>query len=445
MATALLYFLLIATALAALRRAWVGVAAYYTLSIWYPQLIWYWAFGTLRTSLIVSLVTLVGFGKDLFLGRIDFSVLKQKQNYLVIILWLTLAVSYFFGAYGQNTYQQGPLNSNYLMSYFNRVFFFYFIAILLINDRHKYSYLLIVVPAVVVFYTYWANDHYFTIGLGANGRLSGPGPEAWESTGIGGGPYTDENTFAMLFVMGVPFLWYMGRYYRSKIVKWFLWGCIPFAWHAVFLTGSFGGMIGLGAVTMYMTFRSRNRFVLVVFPILLAAAFLWQGGPYLKQKIMGTGGDVTQVGTAQQRFDSWEAGVLMVLDHPVTGVGLGNFLKAYPDYSDTQPHVAHNTFLQFAAESGLVAGIVYLLFFLNLIVEYWKETRKVPPETDQFVVAARESIVASMLGFFVCGVFLNLALYEMFYYVLILNVVHQRLFRHSNPAFERTKVTEAFA
>ncbi len=54
---------------------------------------------------------------------------------------------------------------------------------------------------------------------------------------------------------------------------------------------------------------------------------------------------------------AWEGGLRMVMSHPLTGVGLSSFITALPDYIESRHMVAHNTLVQFAAESGVGAGL----------------------------------------------------------------------------------------
>ena len=68
-----------------------------------------------------------------------------------------------------------------------------------------------------------------------------------------------------------------------------------------------------------------------------------------------------------ERMAHWQAGWYMLLDHPLLGVGAGNYAAAYPDYSlpgwpEALGH-AHNYYLNMAAETGLpgAAALVLLL------------------------------------------------------------------------------------
>lgn len=419
MTTLLLYAIIIGTITISLFYPWIGVLAYYTLALMFPQSIWNWIFGDLRVSLYISIAAIIGFIGASLIGKIDLSILKNKQNLYIIVLWLAIIASYIFSPYGVNESTYKATNSRLILIHLNKVFLFYFVSILLIDSKQKYHFLIVVFLVTILLYIYWANDLYLSGYMGKMGlyRLNGPG-----------GIYGDENAFAMLFVMGIPFLYFMGDCYQNKFVKYLLWLAIPFAWHAIFLTGSRGGLIGIGVVTIFITLRSRRKILGLAVLVALIVAFIWQGGAIMKERsatILGSEEEEKIEGSAQGRLDAWDAGLKMMLDHPITGVGLGNFMPAFPDYFDKKARVAHNTVIQLASESGIVAGLMYLLLCLNVFLRYWRQKKIFA--NDPFWTATNEAVMCSLLGFFVCSLFLNLATYETFYYLLILSIVQNRL------------------
>lgn len=73
-----------------------------------------------------------------------------------------------------------------------------------------------------------------------------------------------------------------------------------------------------------------------------------------------------------ERLAHWIAGIHMFLDHPVLGVGIGNYPDAYPKYiitifTNSLGH-AHNYYINIAAETGSIGLIVFLLFILAVFV-----------------------------------------------------------------------------
>lgn len=74
-----------------------------------------------------------------------------------------------------------------------------------------------------------------------------------------------------------------------------------------------------------------------------------------------------------ERMAHWQAGWHMFEDHPLTGVGVGNFNARYPDYfvrsefRFSQGH-AHNYYIHALAETGIVGLVVYLTLATSFIV-----------------------------------------------------------------------------
>ena len=73
-----------------------------------------------------------------------------------------------------------------------------------------------------------------------------------------------------------------------------------------------------------------------------------------------------------ERLAHWIAGLHMFMDHPVLGVGIGNYSDAYPRYFITiftaSLGHAHNYYINIAAETGFIGLIVFMLFLLAVFV-----------------------------------------------------------------------------
>lgn len=402
--------LLVITLVVSLGKPWVGLVVYYLYALLIPHIVWRWVFqGTLLrdSSYYLAIFVMAGVVGGLLSGKITFAPLKDRQNFFLFMLWGCIVLSYFFNPYGPNESKEIYFNSNYLLTGYHKVFTIYFLGTVLIATRRRLLVLALLFPLTIVYFTYWGNYQYFA-GMMDSPRLPGPGSI-----------YQDENAFAMLFAAGSPSLFYFGQYFKQKIIKYFLWACIPLSWHVLFLTGSMGGLISLGVVTLFMVMRSKNKLFKMVLPLVFAVAFAYQGGEYLKDKAESSAGDVREVETAQSRFDSWHTGFLMTIDHPLTGVGLGNFFRAYSDFSSTHPFVAHNTTIQYAAETGVPSAFLYLALVWFVFYRFLGEIRRPDFLDDRLMRAVNESVAAGVLGFFVSSMFLNLATYELFFYLLL--------------------------
>lgn len=420
MGKALLALFILATVVTALVRPWVGITSYYFLALLGPQYIWWWNFEGLRVSFLAAFFSIAGLVLQVLIqNKYDINFLLNRQSFWLAILWFSIVVSYFFGPY-VGAFNFSGHRPDQLLSMINTFFLFYFCSALGINDLKKLGYLAVAFVIAVIYLVYWANDQYFTQNWAQfnNGRLMGP------FSVDGSTLYGDENSFAMLFVTGIPFVYYLGWDLRHKWQRYLLWTIIPLGCHAVFLTGSRGGLVGL-AVVVLLLLTLANRKILTV-PLLLAFVIFyhWQAGDVMKQR-SGSIAHYDGESAAETRIVAWQGGLRMIMAHPISGVGLGSFVTALPDFIESKPMVAHNTLIQFAAESGIGGGLAYLvtvgIFFLNTRkIRVWCREHQNFQETPQ-VGRLNDASSVSFAGLIVCSLFLSLNAFEIFFFLIIFN------------------------
>jgi len=405
--------------LVALVRPWIGVVAAYGIAILVPQAVWYWNFQDLRPAMWVLVPTLIGFVVAVFRRQVDLAGLANKRNLFMAVLWAFFAISYWFGPYTEVMNQFRFTDPEWAFTTLNKIFLLYFLACVCIDDTFKLRALVLTVLGSAVYLTYWANDMYLSGYV--MGRLPGP----VDVNGVGA--YADENSFAMLFVIGQPFLWYVAQNVERTWLRYAIWLVIPFCWHAVFLTASRGGLVGIGVTTLLMAIRGKSKLLGFMLIPAFAIAYFWQAGDLMKERA-DTIGEYRTETSASTRLEAWSAALGMVKDHPVTGVGLGSLGPAFPDYSDKKPREAHNTAFQISAESGAVAGLMYILVVITSILAMWRNgTRLREPGADLVNSRERdelyhfnEAVLIALFGFAVCALFLSLQMSEIFYCLILL-------------------------
>ena len=82
------------------------------------------------------------------------------------------------------------------------------------------------------------------------------------------------------------------------------------------------------------------------------------------------GGQEEETSSQQHRLLYWKAAAQMAIDHPLTGVGLGQFGRRFQASASALPvkiaalptHEPHNVLLQLAAETGLLGLAVFVAF-----------------------------------------------------------------------------------
>jgi O-antigen ligase len=84
-----------------------------------------------------------------------------------------------------------------------------------------------------------------------------------------------------------------------------------------------------------------------------------------------------------ERLAHWEAGIRMFNSAPWLGLGIGNYAVAYPRYA--LPHWyeplghAHNLYINFLAETGVLGTLAFLLLWANVVVLLYRTARVQEP------------------------------------------------------------------
>jgi O-antigen ligase len=113
--------------------------------------------------------------------------------------------------------------------------------------------------------------------------------------------------------------------------------------------------------------------------------------------------------STQARVELWTAAEGMIRDHPLIGVGQGQFRSRLNDYNpDLQrQQIAHNAYLGIAAESGLPM----LLLFLAIFAVSWSSTRSIrrfyEREQDGFLREVALAIEIGLVSICISGMFIS--------------------------------------
>ena len=105
-----------------------------------------------------------------------------------------------------------------------------------------------------------------------------------------------------------------------------------------------------------------------------------------------------------ERLAHWIAGLHMFLDHPILGVGIGNYANAYPQYFitifvDPLGH-AHNYYINIAAETGFIGLTAYVLFLFAMFIAGVTALRHINKKYEQAKMQKPEAqpVIEAPLG-----------------------------------------------
>jgi len=252
------------------------------------------------------------------------------------------------------------------------------------------------------------------------------------------GPQADANFWGRILVLGLPFALTLTKL-TASVQRRVLWGIAALLICAgVVLTGSRGAMLALILVTLLWALLTGGGALksLALAPLVFGLALLVPGvgSRLLTLSTIGAGSSSLVVGdpSLQGRLAAQRVAIQMFLDHPVLGVGPGNFLTFAQDYLhdlalNAPPLVAHNSYLEAAAEGGFL-GFLAWIFLLGAAVFVALRARLLArPVSGALdtggIFALSNAVLAALAGWAVASVFLNLATFRSFLFVCAIGVV----------------------
>ena len=222
--------------------------------------------------------------------------------------------------------------------------------------------------------------------------------------GVVGGIYDNSNDLAFALVISLPFCFAFLLQERNLLRK-LAWGvCSTVMLVALFLTASRSGFIDLvvaGSVCLWhFGVKGRRPHVLVA-SVIIGSLISATAGGLLERRFLAITGEVNSaveqgaLGSYNERKMLMVKSVEALTHYPLFGIGVRNFTS----YSGIWKEV-HNSYLQMAAEGGIPAIVLYLLFFgrgftnLRLL----QKRKDLDPKIVLFVGALHSSLVGFAVG-----------------------------------------------
>lgn len=236
--------------------------------------------------------------------------------------------------------------------------------------------------------------------------------------------FYDSNDFATYAITAMPLGLYFAASERRLWVRCVAWAGIALLTAGFIWSGSRGGFLAFIAVIAYFLLRYTS----------VKRSWRWSAVAVIGMLLMATAGDAywTRINTVlhptrdynltsdEGRLRLWRRGVGYMLDHPVLGVGAGNFPRAEGTISPLIERAPrgrsvkwgppHNSYVQVGAELGIVG----LLIFAAFLISVFRALSRFPTRTGPPVRLA-QSLTASLIGFVVGAFFLTLAYHDMLY------------------------------
>jgi len=350
------------------------------INFWQPGILWPWL-AALKPMLLLSIISVATALSD------KNTSVAQQVSFLKHPTFVLLCVYAFINVI--SVYYSGVSS---MISEFNAWYIYPLmvaISFLLCRDEKRltqYVWGMLCGGALVVA---WGINHHFTR----------PAIEAGKPSGAYG-LYDNHNDFTFILLTLLPFAWLLIRNTPKLLPRIFLValcvGCVT----GIVISLSRGGILVLALEVIMIAWLSmRGGKRVMVLGLLLAAApvaIIHQ----FNARDEGTTNDYTAETAKTSRYELWTAAGRMVIKHPFLGVGSRRFREFSSDYNeishDNKGKVAHNTFLEIAAGSGLLGIGTFLAMLWYSLSPLYRSLRAGVQTTDAVSTIRMATFIASI-------------------------------------------------
>jgi O-antigen ligase/polysaccharide polymerase Wzy-like membrane protein len=259
------------------------------------------------------------------------------------------------------------------------------------------------------------------------------------------GPLGEPNFYALTMSLLLPFAGYLAYTARSRIRQLAAFAALGLIGAGVVLSLSRGAavaiFVGVGLLSALGVLPRRTLVFLAACGVVLLATV-----PSYRERLaeLDVAGSVRgdaygnqADGSVMGRYSEMIAATRVFADHPVVGVGLGQFGAHYEQYSrdlgisvHEGPRDAHNLYLGLGAEVGLVGLICYLGIVVTLLRGLLIVRRRRSSNRDEAALAT--ALIASITLLLVNGLFLHIAYMRYMWFLFALAAIAVNLDRQGS-------------
>ena len=389
----------------ALFNPFVGVLLWTWLSVMNPhRLTWGFAyeFPFAQAAAIATIISLFLAHKD-----IKFPFTPLTKTLIAFLLWM--CVTMLFAIHFDLSV---PAWSRVM-----KMLLMTLVALAVVRSERQIKVFLWVLVMSVAFFG--IKGGIFAVVTGGEARVYGP-----PSSQI-----ADNNEVSVALLMMIPLLAFLQTGIKNTFLKIALLAAILLCGVSVVASYSRGAFVGGCAMLLMLAIKSRRRVALLIV-IAISGVVILTSMPQQWWDRMDTITIENPDESIQGRYNAWSMIWNLALDRPVYG---GGFAIYEPDvFAMYAPkpldlHSAHSIYFQILGEHGFVGLALFLLIALLM----WRTATKIvrasaAPEAHWRADLAR-ALQVSMVGFFVGGLTVNIAYWDVYYFELVLLVALERL------------------
>jgi O-antigen ligase len=227
----------------------------------------------------------------------------------------------------------------------------------------------------------------------------------------------DANYFGVSAVICIPLACCLLPVLKPGFQQFLCMGSLVATVAAFILASSRGGLLGLVAAWALMLFRlgRKSRNFVIATCLMIPPLFLLPMSPVLRL-LHPTYFDNA---AAETRTTLWKIGFNLIREHPVFGVGLGNFRSLTSNLPDgARQHVAHNSYIEIAAEMGIPAMMVFLALLVAAVMSLGRVRRLARQSQQVDIWRAAIGMECALVGAAV-GIFFISGQYQKLYWFML--------------------------
>lgn len=343
---------------------------------------------------------------------------KSPINVILMLLLFQVLISCIFA------YKPWLAFSN-IRVYLNWVII-YFLIIKVVNTERRYILFLI---------AYFL----FNFKMSQHGFLSWVSREfTFQNWGVTGAPgwFHNSGEFGIQLCIFVPmvsyFIYALRKHWSKLMLALFLLMPITGIASAI-ATSSRGALVGLAAVALWVLFRTKYFFrgsIAIAIVFFVTYSLIPEES---LERFRNAGEDATSL----QRLERWEEGVDMMNKHPITGIGLENWMPYQRDFYEPQLGygLSHNIFIQAGSELGYPGLAILVIFFIYCFVVN-AGTRKIARQIpNKFIFVMTHGLDAALIGYIISASFVTVLFYpyqwiHVAFIVALNNIARKQLQEH---------------
>jgi putative inorganic carbon (hco3(-)) transporter len=324
--------------------------------------------GAIRFDFILGCLLLIYVFKAFLSGQ---STSKYDQSGSVNLLFILLAYVICTLPFVQ---WPGTVLNKGLPLFLKLVVFYFFTVTFLENETQlkRFMNIYLILLLFIIFeplYLYFTQGRlgYVDYSMGDNpfNRLTGV------TSTIGGSP----NGLANVVAMTLPILFFLYKYYKSKIMKLIFIACMPVLLFTLILTGSRSGLLAALAAITVCAFKTKIKNLGIIFTIIAIIIGLYNigdiGNVYKERYMSIIDENAPGRSGAEGRIEGMKTALIMFSRKPIIGYGLGTYREANWNLMQDS-HVSHDMYTGVLVELGVLGSIIFFMFILSIFKNIYK-------------------------------------------------------------------------